>query len=49
MWSNESQEEFCSRLPCFVDQYNQYTFEGVPVIKFYGSIVAVLNWQSNSC
>ena len=32
MWSNESQAEFKRRLPCFIDQYNQYTFEGVQVI-----------------
>ena len=30
-WSNESQAQFNSRLQCFIDQYNQYTFEGVQV------------------
>ena len=32
-WSDESQAEFDSRLQCFIDQYNQYTFEGVQVIS----------------
>lgn len=30
-WSNESQAEFNRRLQCFVDQYEQFTFEGVQV------------------
>ena len=30
-WSNESQVEFNSRLQCFIDQYNQYSAEGVQV------------------
>lgn len=30
-WSNQSQAEFNSRLQCFINQYNQYSVEGVQV------------------
>ena len=37
-WSNESQAELNSRLQCFINQYKQYSVEGVQV--YYIVVIA---------